>query len=600
MPEFEMVLVLLLLGGGLVSFVKEWVSPDITAMTLFCLLLISGILTTEEAFSVFSNYAPITIAAMFIITSALERTGSIDVLGHWMARRLGSRLSVVLLGSTLMVAFPSAFLNNTPVVAIFMPVMLGLAREKGIAASKLLIPLSYASIMGGSCTLIGTSTNILVSGIARQHGMVPLGMFELGAIAFPLMVVGLVYIVLVGPWMLPSRETITSILSPEERRRYLCQVLVKRGSPMVGKLLVKTAMGGSASDFRLIEVRRQGRTLTMPLNKIRVRVYDRILISAADQHMIEKNGSGHTLREDVEESFGIECLSTINGSIIEAAVAERSGLIGKTIRQVGFRQTYGALILAVHRRGRNLSEKFLDERLEFGDTLLMLGSQPTFADLRARGDFVMLEDHLPVSYKREKAPLVWGVLALVVVLSAFHVMPIVAASVIGCLVVVLSRCLEPREAYDSVDWSIVFLIYGMLAVGLAMEKTGTASFIAQSGVGVLEMVAHPMVLPFLALSLCYLLTNVLTEVLSNNATAVVMAPVAISFADRLGLDPRPFVVAVAIAASAAFLTPIGYQTNTMVYGVGGYRFMDFVKFGLPLNLFFWVSASILIPLIWPF
>lgn len=599
----EIGLVLFVLVMVFIAFMREWTSPDLIAMTAFCTLIACGIIDARtEAFSIFSNHAPITIAAMFILSAALERTGVIDKIGHFLGEHLSTNLRSLLLVMTISVGICSAFLNNTPIVAIFMPVLLGLGRSRSIPASKLLIPLSYSSIMGGCCTLIGTSTNIIVSDVvSNQYGLEPLGMFELAWVGIPFMIIGITYIVVLSPMMIPDRENITSILSPEDRKMFLCHVLVSKKSPLVGQKLMESPLGKSKGEFRIIEIRRNGTRLLASLDEVTIQAYDRFLISASGQHMEEDDQGLTTLDQPTRERLGIESLSTVEGSIIEGIVAPESPFIGKTIRQLRFRQTYGMVILAVHRKGRNVAKEFQSERLQFGDTLLLLGPVSTFAQMRQQGELMLLEDQIPAEPNTSKAPIAIAVMAGVILLASLNILPIVAASIIGCLIVLLTRCMEPNEAYSAVHWQIIFLIYGMLGVGLAMEKSGAALWLAGWISYPVETWVPAAWQAIVLLSLVYLLTNIMTEMLSNNATAVIMAPIAISLAmENMGLDPRPFIIAVTIAASASFVTPLGYQTNTMVYGAGGYRFSDFVKFGLPINIVFWLTATFLIPKIWPF
>lgn len=597
---WQIAFVLLLLGTLAAAFVWEWAPPDIVALTGFCLVILFGILDTEKAFSVFSNHAPITIAAMFILTSALEKTGSIDGVGRLLYRAAGHSLAAMIFWIALVAGIISAFMNNTPVVAIFMPVLIGLSRSQNIPASKLLIPLSFAAVMGGCCTLIGTSTNIVVSNMAKQAGLEPLGMFELAWIGVPVLLIGITYLSLFGPRFLPDRQSITSILSPEERKNYFCQVLVKKDSPLVGKKLIETDLAQQRADFRIIEVRRNGATVLDALDQIIVRPYDRILISASGRQMVQlPKMEGLSLDAGTQQHMGLESLSTIEGGIVEGVIAPHSSLIGKSIRSVNFRQKYAMLILAVHRQGRNLSKDFLDIKMEFGDTLLMLGPLSTFSQLRKYGDFMLMEDMKSEVKRPEKIPWVLGVLAAVVLLSTIEILPIVAIATMGAILLVLTKCLEPDEAYKAIDWPIIMLIYGMLGVGAAMESSGTASWLAYHAVEFIRSAVREDWLPYIMLSMCYLTTTLLTELLSNNATAVILVPLFTAVAYSLGLEPRPFIIAVCIASSAAFMTPIGYQTNTMIYGPGGYKFRDFLVFGTPLNLIYWILCSFLIPWIWP-
>lgn len=597
----QMFFVLLVVTICIILLVREIFSPEIVAMGALCVLMLSGILTTPEALTVFSNPAPLTVGAMFILSHALQKTGSISIIGKFLSRHSGKSLQMILLTTGALVAVSSAFVNNTPIVAIFLPVLLGLARTRNIPASKLLIPLSYASIMGGCCTLIGTSTNLIVSGVMRDYQIPSLGMFDLAAVGVPLAIIGLLYLTLISPWLIPDRQNITALLTEDERKHHFCHVLVQPGSPLIGKPITESGLLKRKSEFRLLEVRRAGARLMKPLPDTDIRAYDRLMISVTEKNM---RPSGYedevTLSQTVKEEFGFEVLSTIEGSIFEGVISPHSHLIGQTVKGIRFRQTYGMLVLALHRKGENISEGYENLPLKFGDTLLMLGPKHFYEELRRQGDFMFLEDQQTPQADQKKA--VWAVLAIssVVALATLTTIPIVTCAIMACVFVALMGCLKPEEAYHTIDWSILFLIYGMLGVGKAMEETQTAAWLAESIIGLAQVMVSPEILPYVALSLCYLLTSILTETLSNNATAVVMAPVAINLALNLDVDPTPFAVATMLAASAAFITPIGYQTNTMVYGAGGYRFTDFIKVGVPLSLLFWITASFLIPRIWPF
>lgn len=600
-PEgIRIAMVLGILALAMVAFAREWVAPELVSMSALVAVMALGLLPVKEAFGVFSAEAPITIAALFVLTGALEKTGAIDFLGDVFgsAGRFPAWVTVGLM--MLVVATISAFINNTPVVAIFLPVVMGICRRHGIAPSKMLIPLSYAAVLGGCCTLIGTSTNLIVSGVIGDKGLAPLGMFELAKVGLPLAAVGCAYVVLFGPRFLPDRLNVTSILGEDQRRHYLCHLLVERTSALVGRRLLDTVFCTEPTSYQVIEIRRGGTRLGMSLDEVIVQPLDRVLVSVSDRLMVKAEGDAlPKLDPSVEGKLGVESLSTIEGGIVEGIVAPHSRLVGKSMRAARFRQTYGMVALAVHRRGLNLTKEFAEEPLQFGDTILMLGPKSTFEHLRSMGDLMLLEDQHPPRRIGPRTYVAMAALAGVVLVATLTPVPIVAVATAAAVLVLLLKCIEPQEAYASIEWSVIFMLYGMMAVGAAMEKTGTAEWIASTMLGGAEFFAPRVVLPYVMLAVVYGLSLVMTEILSNNATALIMAPIAISTAAKLGVEPRGFIIAVALSASLAFACPTGYQTHMMVYGPGGYRFMDFVRFGMPLNIMMWAGACLMIPEIWP-
>ncbi len=591
--SWEMIFVLVLLAATFGMMVWEKFSLDIVAMLAFSALLVAGILTPAEAFKVFSNEAAITVACMFILSAALERTGVIETIAHLLNKAVGQKDWSVLVVVLPMVAVLSAFINNTPVVVVFMPIMVTLAASRGIKPSKLLIPLSFASILGGLCTLIGTSTNILVSATAEQLGQAPLGMFELGRAGWMLAIVGLIYLLTIARKLLPDRETLASLLQSTDSKQYLTEVLVVADSPLVGKKLSQTPLGNQPK-ARVLEVIRGGEAVSTPLKDLPLKQGDRLRLTTPLVSVLELNQL-----EGVEllpkSALGVELVGAEKAVIAECVIGPRSSLVGRSVRELDFRRRFDVLVLAVHRQGINLREDFADVELHYGDTLLVEGPAPAMRRLRGHRDFLLLLDVPESTKRRRKQALAVGAVALVVGLATLNVLPIGALAVIAAVGVVATGCLDIDEAYEAVDWKIIFLIFGMLALGMALEKTKGAELVANTLIRGLGGWG-----PMVVMLAVILLTSTLTNFLSNNAVAVLLTPIAIQSATGMGVDPRPFVIAVALGASACFATPIGYQTTTLVYGAGGYRFADFIKVGLPLNLIFCAVAAFLIPKIWPF
>jgi di/tricarboxylate transporter len=474
-----------------------------------------------------------------------------------------------------------------------MPILISLAASRGLKPSKLLIPLSFAAILGGTATLIGTSTNILVSSTAHQLGQPPLGMFELTKLGLLLTAVGLVYLLTIGRKLLPARETLASILQSTDSRQYLTEVVVVSESPLIGKPFSKTPLANQPK-VRVLEIIRAGEPIATPLNDVTLERGDRLRLSTALTSIMEINSlAGVEIQSRAK--LGVELTGTQKAAVAECVVGPHSNLRGRSIREMNFRRRYGVLVLAVHRKGVNLRENFAEVKLRYGDTLLVEGPESTVNELRGSRDFLLLMDVPHAAKRRRKQWMALVTVTGIVVLAALNVMPIAALAMLGAVGVVLMGCLDVEEAYDAVDWKIIFLIFGMLALGLALEKTGGVEFIANGIIHGFGSWGAPVVL-----SLIILIASVLTNFLSNNAVAVMITPIAVQAAVDLDVSPRPFIIAVVIGASACFATPIGYQTNTLVYGAGGYLFRDFLKVGLPLNVIIWILASVLIPVLWPF
>ncbi|MDP0499982.1 MAG: SLC13 family permease [Verrucomicrobiota bacterium JB022] len=596
---WEIPFMLMLLVAILVSFALEKIPAELTAMTAFALLLVLGLLPMDKAMAVFSNSGPITVAAMFILSAGLEKCGAIDYVAAALNRLPPLKLYMVLPVMIVGVAAISAFINNTPVVVVFLPVAFSLAQRLQVPASKLLIPLSYASIFGGSCTLIGTSTNIIVSSMARDAGHEPIGMFELATVGLPLLVAGTLYLTLLGPKILPTRETISSILTEEERREYMLEAYVKADSSLVGKTLPQTSLG-KVENLRILEILRHGVRLRHGTGEMVFQAGDRLLLAMSPRAVSKaQQAEGLDLRDTLGD--GLEQISLSQGVMVEAVIGPDSELIGQTLSHLNFRQRYRLAPMAVHRRGKNLHREFDKVALDRGDILLLLGTTEAIDNARGSEDLLIL-DRPPVilGARRRKLPFILAVIACVIGSASIGLMPIAGAAMVGCVVLLLAKCLTMKEAYEAIQWPILFIIFAMLGVGAAMEATGTSAWLADhlvAGVGAFVPEAWQ---PFALLAGIYLLTTILTEILSNNAAAVLLTAIALGLAHSMQLDPRPFLIAIAIAASASFATPIGYQTNTYVYGVGGYRFSDFAKIGIPLNLLAFVIAMAVIPMVWSF
>jgi len=589
----DILLVYVLIGLAVVLFVNKRVSFDVASLIIMASLMLTGILTPAEGLSGFSNSATITIACMFILSEGLAQTGALDQVGDLFLRLNRFSFRVAILIIMLIIGLISASINNTAAVAIFIPVMIGLAGKLGKSASKLLMPLSFAAMFGGVCTLIGTSTNLLVDSIATDNGQEPFTMFEFAPMGLIFFVAGFIYLFTIGIRWIPERRKAESLTDNFAMGEYLTDVVLGEGSEYVHTPLHDSSLLKDL-DLEIIEVYDQAGQPKTDRKAIRLQAQDILRVRG---RITELNKL--LVREDVHilptRQWQDSDLEMGNAKLVEVVVAPESSYVGKKLKHIDLYEDYGAVLLAIRQGGALRQEAFDEVRLEGGTSLLLFAQKERVNSIKAAKEFILVTEKEVARPQPARIPVAVGIILGVVGLTAFGLLPIVVSAACGVILMILTECLTNDQAWRAINWKVIFLLAGMLPLGVAMEKTGAASLLANAGIDYLQDFG-----PRAVLSAIFFFSMMLTNIISNQATAALLAPIAIEVSQSIGVNTEPMLIAVTMAASLSFMSPIGYQTNTMIFGPGQYTFSDFLRIGTPLNLLFWAIATVFIPLIWPF
>ena len=596
-PEIAIVLGVITLM--FILFVMELFPLDVTALSILAVVLVLGYISPEEAISGFANPAVITIALLFVLSHALQKSGILEYMVIRLNKLTERSRFLGLFVFLISVALASAFVNNTAIVAIFIPLTIRLAQKYNLSPSKLLMPLSYIAIIGGTLTLVGTSTNLLVNSIYINSisSSPPLGMFEFAKFGLVMLVIGMAYLLIAVPFLIPSRTVTSSLTKSYHMGGYLTELKVSADSPLVGRTCKERAVNKNY-DITVLDILRDGKLISKNIRDTFIHPEDILFVRGSLENFLRmKEVEKVTMLTD--EKLTQDELIHDDNTLVECLITNQTDLVGKSLMEINFRRRFGSFILAIRREGEILRKKIAHVVLQAFDTLLIYGPIEKIKELSDSGDFIVLGE---IEATLQKHKYWWVSVAVIfgaVILAALGIVPILKGALIGAIFLLVIKVITANEAYQSINWQVIVLIAALIPLGIVIQKSGTAFWIGT----VLNDIANtfnPLIRPTIMLSLVYLVTIILTEMTSNAATAIIMTPIAISAAQQMGLDPRTFVFAVCFAASASFITPIGYQTNLMVYGPGGYKFTDYVRMGLPLAIVLWCIATWLIPILWPF
>lgn len=594
-PILSMVTVLIL---ALIAFITEWLPVDLTAMGVAIALILLGLVTPDEGISGFGNSATITVLAMFILSAGIVRTGAVQTIRNILLNWGGNSVTRQILTMGMIVGPITALINNTAVVGIFLPIVEDWCQKKNISPSKLMIPLSYSTVLGGMITVIGTSTNVLASGLSQKLGYGEFHLFQFTPIGLITFLVGIIYLAVFAPKLLPDRKQPNADLLNQDYALtdYVSEAIITPQSNLIGQTLRSTAIQRNF-DIDVLEIIRNNQHFAQPVADKPFAAGDILLVRGSRQDLLKiRDERGLDILPEVKFSqkvtSGLQLKQDLNSGeeqVAEILILSNSRLNGATLKELRFRQRYNATVLAIRRGQELIRERLGRVPLKFGDLLLLQGPKESFLGLQTTRELLVLEQRDAENLRQEKAGIAIAIVLGVVLISAFNITPILVAALIGVILMVLTGCLKPGEIYGAVRWDIIFLLAGLIPLGIAMDKSGTTAWMASQ---LLAMGQH--LSGFWILTFFYLITSLLTEILSNNAAVVLMIPIAVEVAQNLHLNPYAFMFAVTFAASNSYLTPIGYQTNTMVYGPGNYKFLDFTRIGAPLNLMLTILTPLLI------
>ena len=589
----EIALTLAIILMAILLFATEKLRVDLVALLVLLAVSITGLVSKEEVFLGFANPAVITIWAVYIVSGGLFKTGVAEAIGSLILRLSGANEARLIVVIMLVCGGMSAFMNNVGAVAVLMPAVVGISKKTGIPVSKLLIPLAFSSLLGGKMTLIGTPANILAQGILLARGLPGFGFFELTPMGAIVLATGIIYMVVIGRHLLPVRETAADPGVSMRLREYISDVLVTSDSPLIGSNLYESRLGADYG-LNVLSIIREGSPLVGLHRDVVIKENDNLIIEGSAESII---ASGELLKLNIQVGHKIDLadLDTEQSHIFEATLAPASTMVGRTLKEVGFRDRFGFTAIAIWRHGDVITEKLSDAELRFGDALLLQGPPGRVRTLQQGNEFLVLEPLEIEPVRKERAPLAAGIMLLVIALAIFSDLGIATTMVLGSVAMVLTGCLSMDEAYKSIDWRTVFLVGGMLSLGMAMENTGTAQFLADLLLGALGAYG-----PLALLAGIYLLSALITQPMSNAAAIVLMVPIALDTAFGLGANYLTFTISVVIGAATSFLTPVGHKANVLVFGPGGYRFFDYPRVGFLLTIALFIVSMIFLPIIWPF